>query len=113
MRAADESVRRRWLIVFSGFSMFLVVGAWVLYINFTVEPLNQKEAASAAESEPGFIAIMSSGFQIVAREARLAAQALAGFVGKKAATANLITVTRSEINFLPENLEKIPKTSLP
>ena len=104
---SDEPVRRRWLFVLSGGSMFIVIALWVGYINVIMQKPNEPAGTAEATSEtidPGFAKVFNAGIKAVTNEAQ-----------KQLNAKNEITIERPKGNFQlpPDKLPPIPKTKLP
>lgn len=60
---SDEAAKKRWLIASSAVTMILVISLWLVYINNTIQPVNN--VIEKQESEIGFWQIFKNGLNIV------------------------------------------------
>ncbi len=60
---SDEKTKKRWLIGASTISIILVIGLWLIYINFTTKPLSGN--IDVKEPTVGFWQIFKNGLTIV------------------------------------------------
>jgi len=51
LRGSEEHIKRRWLFVFSGISMAVIVFLWMAYFNSLVQPLGAPQEAQQAEQD--------------------------------------------------------------
>ena len=50
LQNSEENVKKRWLIIFSGTSMVLVVGLWLVYFNWSLEKISPAQQQATAET---------------------------------------------------------------
>lgn len=62
LQNADIAVKKRWLVGLSGVSIIIVVGLWLIYLNYTINSVGISEIK---EPEIGFWRIMTAGFSAV------------------------------------------------
>jgi uncharacterized oligopeptide transporter (OPT) family protein len=60
---SDESVKKRWLIASSALAMILVIGLWLVYMNWALNSFDK--TAQKQESETGFWQIFKTGLNVV------------------------------------------------
>ncbi len=60
---SDENIKKKWLIVSSTISIILVIGLWLVYMNWTLN-LPDK-TVQKQESETGFWQIFKTGLNVV------------------------------------------------
>jgi len=63
IRNSDEKTRKRWLVGASAVSIILVIGLWLMYINFTTRPPGDN--AEVKEPAVGFWQIFKNGLTII------------------------------------------------
>lgn len=62
LQNADEARKKRWLIGLSAAAMILIVGLWVIYLNFVLDKIGEpKQEAPSAPSGAGFWQVMRTG----------------------------------------------------
>ena len=110
---SSESVRRRWLVILSSFSMLAVIALWVGYINVIVKPADIKKEEVLASPRPNFAQVIGAGIKIVARELGTTTTKIVRYLRKQLSTANVITILDTDRNFILDTLDEIPKTPLP
>lgn len=115
IRQGDEPARRRWLIILSGLTMIAVIGLWLGYLDLTVESVDSGETISQAANpaEPGFDQIFGAGLGAIVSGLEKSFGKAGDILKDQLGGANQIVVSRREINFVFEGLEKIPRTPLP
>lgn len=59
---SDEATKKRWLIGATAVSMVLIIGLWLVYIKFTVEPFTS--SAQERESVVRFWQIFKNGLTV-------------------------------------------------
>ncbi len=60
---SDENIKKRWLIASSAITMVLVIGLWLIYMNWSINSFN--ENAQKQKSETGFWQIFKTGLDVV------------------------------------------------
>ena len=104
---SNEAIKKLWLFVFSGISMAVVVGLWMVYLNTIVAKVESPKqivsapAAAPAYQEPGLLEIFGAGVKVIFDQFK-----------EKLAVTNNIFIKNPEINFIAEGVEQIPATSL-
>lgn len=109
LQNSDEATKKLWLVVLSATTMIIVVGLWLIYTKSTLvrlEPSTQTPEKSLVQTE--------SNNAVSVKDTLLAGLKLVGSKIKAAASAqNHFTVTPMDKNFVVEDLNPIPKTTLP
>ncbi len=114
IRSSSESVRRRWLIVFTSGSIVAVIGLWLIYMNALVEPVIQRETVVMASAEEAGVAdTFAAGIKTIARGGAALVGGALESLREVINASRTVTVDRAERNFIIEDLEPIPETQLP
>lgn len=64
---SDEATKKRWLIASSAVAMILVIGLWLIYINWTIKSIGDN--IEKQNAEPGFWQIFKTGLKVVCKSA--------------------------------------------
>jgi hypothetical protein len=64
LQRSPEPIKKRWLLVFSAFSMIFIISLWLIYLNSSL-PSITKTNEKVAREEDGFTYIMGRGFKKV------------------------------------------------
>jgi hypothetical protein len=127
---SDEETRKIWMFIFSGVTMAIVIGFWLLYMNVTiarpdapagsnqfagqvVPPVALNDPRSAIldprytmrdtrSEDPGFFAIFAAGVKVIYDQ----------FKTKVFDATNDISIDNDR-NFQVDDLETVPVTKLP
>jgi len=62
---SDELVKKRWLIVFSALSMILVIGLWLIYMNWAINSFGNE--IQKQDSGIGFWQVFKTGLNLFIR----------------------------------------------
>lgn len=99
LRNGEDAAKKRWLVVLSGITMVLVIALWAIYFNLTTPKLYRAEIVQAGNQTSNNVkAALANGWRAVM---------------DKLGGENYLTIDNVERNFVLENIEEIPKTSLP
>lgn len=96
IQSSDETIKKRWLIVFSAISMALIVALWITYMNFTVLSLDVREVPQDAS------AIDEKEFAELASNALYNARNLLSSLFAKVSSPHQIEIKKEEFNFIPD-----------
>ncbi len=110
---SEERVRRRWLVIATSSTMALVIGLWLIYINFITKPLEATTLQQATlPTQPGLAQIFGIGFKIVADQITKSASQTINYLEHTIGAPKIINIDNAK-NFTAEDLPKIPSTRLP
>lgn len=76
VQRSDPETKSRWVFLFSGISMILVIGLWVLYVDATTPSGGSSTRAPAERAEavattrPGVFATFAAGVSIIFDQAK-------------------------------------------
>lgn len=59
LQNSDDAVKKRWLIGLSAATIILVIGLWVVYLNFTIDKIGESE--QEAPSGTSFWQVLKTG----------------------------------------------------
>lgn len=113
IRASSEAVRRFWLMVFTGGSVVVVVGFWIMYINIIVDPVNGTLSESPVKEEPGVAETFAAGVRTAARGGSVLLGNALQSLRDALKASRTVNIDGGERNFIVEDLEPIPETALP
>src|SRR3989344_3196776 len=105
---SDETTKKFWLVIFSGATMIIVIGLWIINMKTNFQntrlagPVTQEESLAEESELTKLKAIFSAGIKTIADK-----------IKEKAGTQRQISVQTSEQNFILESLTKIPVTRIP
>lgn len=129
LQRSPEPRKKRWLVVSSGVAMLFVLGLWMLYLNLslptlpTANPNTTSSAPAPTTSQnqnPSFFETFGRGLQITADNIGQKLSGLIGWIGDltnnlkdQLQKTNQFSVQAPPNDFVPNNLETIPTTTLP
>jgi len=119
IRAAEEPVRKWWLIILTSATMVLVITFWVGYLNISIKsPIQESSekntaSAKAVVSETSFLETFGAGITVVTSELRERTKNLQIFFKNSLQESHTITIEKPERDFTLDSLEAVPKTTLP
>jgi hypothetical protein len=67
IQESDETTKKRWIVIFSGLSMVIIVGLWVVYMNAFFNDLSFKNNQNVQMND-NFFSIMKNGGRVVTIE---------------------------------------------
>ena len=119
LQRSPDKTKKRWLIGSSVLIMFLIIGVWLIYLNFTLPTLKTTEAKTKPANE-NFLKIMDRGFKSIVEEISKGINMINGkltgsliLVEKNLQNNNQFSFEFDEIQFLPVFIESVPPTPLP
>jgi len=110
LQQSDEATKKRWMTILTSGTMMVVIGLWGVYINMTIQNLDEKEQA---KNEIGFLKTFKSGLTILSKETGLKLSELSAYLGSLANQTNSITIQGASSNFVLKNIEDIKPNKLP
>lgn len=113
IQRADETVRKRWLIIFSAAAILLAVGFWLIRLNAIVAAIAPPAGGRIAERESGPLPALRVGLSATGEKAATGLANSYVFFKDKVANQNKFTVSRANQNFIWDDLEKLPERELP
>ncbi len=83
LQESDEKIKRRWLFILSGVSMFAVVFLWTKYFNTIVGPINAPEQKNEEVSQSfPFWGTFRAGLGVVSDTAGGIAKSMFGIISQ-------------------------------
>lgn len=92
--------------------MTLIIALWLVYVNAVVEPLTGNKT-EPDNQKIGFFKALGTGLIVVSDALKLGGESFLGTAQSLLNKKQVFEVKRPKINFLIDDLERIPETSLP
>ena len=102
IRTKEDVVKRRYLFIFSGISMILVISMWIIFANFTIQPVGFVSEKDSDLKTQGFAEIMKTGFGVFAKQVKNSGVSAVNFLKSKIKSENQIIINNPNKNFIVE-----------
>jgi len=102
IRKSEESIRRRWLIIFTGASILIIFSFWMHYINVIVQAPHQRVAQET--SRPGFFHVFGTGLTIVTKSLTEKSASAIHTIYNRLSSSHEITLEENQKTLYEKNL---------
>lgn len=66
IQESDEATKKKWLIIMTAAAMVIVIGLWLVYINYSIKSVDNDIAEINLEkSETAFLEVFKKGLSVV------------------------------------------------
>ena len=125
LQRAPDNVKTRWFIGATTFSMAIIIGLWVVYLNATLPKIGKAEAENTdtqkSSKKESFFNTFNMGLNAIGEDFKEKFGVLknqlnqnAGDLKNKLEKNNEFLIeNKNGTDFLPEKRETVPKTPLP
>ncbi len=125
LRRAKDGVKKRWIIALTTISMTIIVGLWILYLNFALPQISKEnKTASLSNSKPetknSAVEVFNKGFKIISEdfqtkfdEIKKQMNSQTAYLKDRIEKTNEFSIVTSLVDYSIEDSETIASTPLP
>lgn len=103
LQDSDDLTKKKWLVIFTAFTMVVVLAFWSVYFSYRIKDVNALEAQSAS---PSFSEVFNAGLKILGADVLSKFKILTG-------DSQTLNTSGKDFKFNVENLEPIKPKQLP
>ena len=101
IQISDDATKRKWLVIFSGSTMLVVVAVWVMWMGAVIPGAGLEAVAKAEPERPGVFKTLAAGVSVIWSD-----------IESRLLRRETWSVEENR-NFIADDLPIIPPTPLP